>query len=119
MLSTKMIIRNMSFKVLRSRGLFFAFLAFSLLLNLQANAQRLSKQAKVSLLTYYPGEDLYSTFGHSAFWIYDPSRGMDRVYNYGTFDFRESNFYLKFIRGKLPYQISVSDINSELYAYQQ
>ncbi|MCY7350952.1 MAG: DUF4105 domain-containing protein [Cytophagaceae bacterium] len=69
-------------------------------------AQSLSPQTKVSLLTMAPGDELYSSFGHSAIWVYDPAIGLDRVYNYGTFDFRTGNFYWKFIRGTLPYQLS-------------
>jgi hypothetical protein len=72
-----------------------------------ANCQlQLSPQAKVSLLTMAPGEELYSSFGHTAIWIEDPATGLDNVYNYGTFDFRTEGFYWKFIRGSLPYQLS-------------
>lgn len=67
----------------------------------------LSPQAKVSVLTMGPGEELYSSFGHTAIWIEDPATGIDNVYNYGTFDFRTEGFYWKFIRGSLPYQLSV------------
>ncbi len=71
-------------------------------------AQVLSPNAKISLLTVSPGEELYSSFGHSALWVSDYERGIDRVYNYGTFDFRTDNFYVKFVRGTLPYTLSVS-----------
>lgn len=67
----------------------------------------LSPTATVSLLTVGPGQDLYTSFGHSAYWVNDPATGIDRVYNYGTFDFRTGNFYVKFIRGTLPYILSV------------
>lgn len=69
-------------------------------------SQSCGPQTKVSLLTMAPGEELYSSFGHSAIWVQDPALGIDRVYNYGTFDFRTGNFYWKFIRGTLPYQLS-------------
>ncbi len=54
-----------------------------------------------------PGEELYTSFGHTAIWVDDPATGIDNVYNYGTFDFRTGNFYWKFIRGTLPYILSV------------
>jgi len=54
-----------------------------------------------------PGQELYTSFGHTALWIEDPATGIDNVYNYGTFDFRTEGFYWKFIRGSLPYQLSV------------
>ncbi len=69
-------------------------------------AQTLSPSATISILTVAPGEALYSTFGHSAIRINDPLIGLDVTYNYGAFDFRTEGFYLKFLRGTLPYQIS-------------
>ncbi|WP_158242718.1 DUF4105 domain-containing protein [Siphonobacter sp. BAB-5405] len=84
------------------RLLLFCLLSFSFM----AKAQVLSPQAKVSLLTVGPGTDIYTFFGHTAIWIYDPVLGLDQVYNYGTFDFRASGFYWNFLRGNLPYQLS-------------
>jgi len=67
---------------------------------------RLSEQAVISLLTISPGTELYTTFGHSAFRVVDPAINLDRIYNYGTFDFDEPGFYLKFCQGKLDYKLS-------------
>lgn len=78
----------------------------------------LSSAAEVSLITCGPGNDLYATFGHSALAISDPVNGIDRVYNYGTFDFNTPNFYLKFARGKLNYMLSVSTMRRFLRVYQ-
>ena len=64
-------------------------------------SQELTDKATVSVITCGPGEELYSTFGHSAFRVYDFSIGFDKVYNYGTFDFNAPNFYLNFAKGKL------------------
>ncbi|GHB80576.1 lipoprotein N-acyltransferase Lnb domain-containing protein [Persicitalea jodogahamensis] len=83
-----------------------------------AQAQ-LSPQAKVSLITVGPGEELYSSFGHSALWIYDPIYQLDRAYSYGTFSFQEGNFYVKFLRGTLPYTISVNPLMPQFYYWQQ
>ena len=69
-------------------------------------AQPDSCNVKISLLTCTPGEDLYSTFGHSALRITDAVNNTDIVYNYGTFNFAEPGFYTKFIRGKLLYYLS-------------
>lgn len=60
----------------------------------------------ISLLTIGEGDQLYSTFGHSTIRVKDNSNGVDLIYNYGTFNFDTPNFYLKFIKGKLPYQLS-------------
>jgi hypothetical protein len=65
-----------------------------------------SSHVRIALLTCTPGEELYSTFGHSAFRVVDTTAGTDLVYNYGTFDFNTPDFYLKFIRGKLLYCVT-------------
>ncbi|MBL7773061.1 MAG: DUF4105 domain-containing protein, partial [Chitinophagaceae bacterium] len=39
---------------------------------------------RVSILTCSAGEELYSTYGHSAVRVQDSARGTDKVYNYGT-----------------------------------
>ncbi|GAB2799010.1 hypothetical protein GCM10027275_50980 [Rhabdobacter roseus] len=78
----------------------------------------LSADAQVSLITVGPGDELYSSFGHSALWISDPTLGLDRAYSYGTFNFETSNFYLKFMRGTLPYQISVAPLAPQLFYWQ-
>ncbi|MCA1751157.1 MAG: DUF4105 domain-containing protein [Cryomorphaceae bacterium] len=71
----------------------------------------------VSLLTCSPGDDLYSVFGHSAIHVYDSQSGIDKVYNYGTFDFDTPNFYVKFARGQLNYSLAVSDLGRFLGQY--
>lgn len=87
------------------------FCCFTFLLTLSGHlyAQLLSEQAQVSLLTYSPGHELYSAFGHSAIRVYDPSHNLDRVYNYGMFSFHEPGFYLKFAAGKLNYWLGAYD----------
>jgi hypothetical protein len=70
-----------------------------------------SSHIRISLLTCTPGEELYSTFGHSAIRLTDSSRLrasdkiIDVVFSYGNFEFLDNSFYLKFIRGKLPYYV--------------
>lgn len=72
---------------------------------------------RISLLTCAPGEDLYSTFGHTAIRVKDTATGTDEVYNYGTFEFAP-DFYYKFVKGKLLYALSVEDIREFLFEYQ-
>ena len=69
---------------------------------------KLTETAQVSLITYSPGPELYQAFGHSCIRIRDDSYGMDRMYNFGVFDFETPNFYLKFARGDLLYQLTVT-----------
>ncbi len=85
-----------------------------LLVSFQAFSQTLSPQARVSLLTISPGDELYSTFGHSAIRISDPGQFIDINYNYGTFDFYSPGFYMKFLRGYLNYIISSNNSYVEM-----
>ncbi len=89
-----------------------------LLLICTAARAQLSSNAQISVITCGPGDELYSTFGHSAFRVQDPGNGLDLVYNYGTFDFNTPNFYMKFARGKLLYSLSRQAFGDFLYAYQ-
>lgn len=82
-------------------------------------AQNDSCHLRISLLTATPGELLYSTFGHSALRIIDSVNNTDIVYNYGTFDFDTPNFYLKFIRGRLPFYLSTDNFDDFVAEYQQ
>lgn len=70
-----------------------------------SEAQNLSNKAEISLFTCDPGDELFTIFGHSALMVYDPVNEISEVYNWGTFDFREPNFYPKFLRGKLLYTL--------------
>ncbi len=90
-------------------ALFFAGFSFS------QSTLTLSDSTRVSLMTVAPGEFLYSTFGHSAIRIYDPQNRLDRCYNYGTFNFDQPNFILKFCRGKLLYFLDIEPYRSFEY----
>lgn len=83
---------------------------FIILLSVSVKAQfvPLSETAEISILTIGPGAELYDKFGHSAFRIKDPESGTDVVFNYGVYDFNTPNFYTKFARGKLLYELGVS-----------
>jgi hypothetical protein len=78
----------------------------------------LSDQATVSIFTCGRGEQLYSTFGHTAIRIKDPLTNLDVVYNYGAFDFSTEHFYLKFVKGDLQYFIVATSYNEFIYEYQ-
>lgn len=77
-----------------------------------------SSRLRVSLLTCTPGDELYSIFGHSAIRVIDSNSVTDIVYNYGTFNFDDEGFYLKFARGKLLYFISIERFEDFKYLYQ-
>lgn len=100
------------------RSLNFVLLLIAFILPLKALPQMaLSPDAKISLLTCGPGNELYSVFGHTAVRVYDPSRGIDVVYNYGMFDFDTPNFYLKFVKGDLQYFVGADSYQDFVYTY--
>jgi len=81
---------------------------------------KLSPASQVSLITYGPGDDdISSAFGHTEIRIIDPAIGLDRDYSYGGFDYRADFFILKFLRGTLPYFLSVHNLYQVMYYYQQ
>lgn len=103
------------FVSMKLRLLYFVFCFFFLK---SMSAQNAVCHTRISLLTCAPGAELYSTFGHTALRIQDSVRGIDIVYNYGTFDFDDPDFYIKFIRGKLDYSLSVDKYPDFMYEYQ-
>lgn len=77
-----------------------------------------NKSIRISILTCSPGNELYASFGHTGIRIIDSSRRLDEVYNYGTFNFSDPDFYSKFILGKLLYYLDKSSFNDFIYTYQ-
>ena len=63
---------------------------------------------RISLLTCAAGQEIYSLFGHTAIRYENYTRDIDRVYNYGIFDFDTPNFVLRFALGETDYQLGVS-----------
>ncbi|MCL2294245.1 MAG: DUF4105 domain-containing protein [Spirochaetes bacterium] len=77
----------------------------------------LSESSVISMITVYPGDRIYSLFGHSAFRVYDPENGIDLMYNYGTFDFTDDFFVLRFMQGRLYYYLDVVSFQRALHFY--
>lgn len=105
-----------------SKKLYFSMVVAFIFLNLsltsaQSTTIRLSPEAKISLLTCSPGDELYSIFGHSAIRVSDSLQNFDTVFNYGTFDFDDPNFYTNFVRGKLNYKLSATSYRNFEYNY--
>jgi hypothetical protein len=116
--SCKFVINNFAMKKNMLRILLI--INFSLFIIQYSFAQD-SSHLRISLLTCGPGspdDQLYTTFGHNGIRIVDSSSVTDVVYNYGTFDQFEENFYLKFVKGKLMYYVSVADFQDFKYEYE-
>ena len=54
-------------------------------------------------MTMGPGGEVWEWFGHNAIVVEDRSRGTSIAYNYGMFSFRQENFLLRFIQGRMMY----------------
>ncbi|GAB4024082.1 DUF4105 domain-containing protein [Spirosoma koreense] len=101
-------------------GALFFILAPLFIIHYPLVGQTLSPSSQVSLITYGPGDDdISSAFGHTEIRIVDPVLGMDRDYSYGGFDYNADGFILKFLRGTLPYFVSVHNLYQVMYYYQQ
>ena len=100
---------------------FFRFILFSglaiLTSSLGAQSRELSPTAKISYITANPGNALYSAWGHAAIRVKDPQLGIDDIFNYGTFNFRDPDFYSNFVRGKLNYMLNVETYKDFHYVY--
>ena len=99
------------------RSLKFALTILLVILYRSSFSQSDSCSIKVSLLTCSPGTELYSIFGHTAIRVRDDSN-FDIIYNYGTFDFEDPDFYKKFVKGKLRYFVSAEMFDTFVLEYQ-
>ncbi len=95
----------------------FFFIAFTFLFSFTSIYAQDSCRLRISLLTCSPGEELYSTFGHTALRVKDNTTGSDIIFNYGTFEFGP-DFYTKFIKGQLRYFLSIENFADFAYNYQ-
>ncbi len=89
-----------------------------LLLLINADSRSASHVAEpdsafVSLITVLPGNAPEELFGHSALRVFDPDRGIDLLYNYGTFQFGRF-FLLKFLIGNLDYSLGIEPFSRSL-----
>lgn len=100
--------------------LFGFLLVMSVLTDFTAMAQNrdtLSGKAFASLITCGPGNEYYLAFGHTSIRVCDPVQGIDRVYNYGTFDFDTPHLYWKFVKGELIYCVSSCHYDNFVTSY--
>ena len=105
-------------KILISFFLTFGFLCTQPFISTGQSSQSDIENTKISILTCRSGNELYSTFGHTAIRIYNHNSKFDNVYNYGLFSFNTPNFYPKFMRGQLPYFIGATEMRYFLREYQ-
>ena len=97
---------------------FYIFL-LSLSAWIGVQAQGLSEEAQISLLTCTPGEELYARYGHTAIRVLDPQNRLDLVFNYGIFDFNTDHFYWKFVKGETWYELGATTMPWFMLEYEE
>ncbi|WP_339333327.1 MULTISPECIES: lipoprotein N-acyltransferase Lnb domain-containing protein [unclassified Croceitalea] len=97
---------------------FLVFFVLNIAHGLFSQTPQLTEKAQISILTCATGNELFSSFGHTAIRVQDAALGVDVVYNYGTFDFNKPNFYLNFAKGKLIYSLSRRRFENFLFDYE-
>lgn len=94
-------------------------LTFIVLTALFASAQKTkadsanvtSHPIKVSLITFYPGDEIFEVFGHSEILLSD-STGYYYI-NYGVFDFNSPGFIMRYIMGETDYLCAIMPPNHD------
>jgi hypothetical protein len=68
-------------------------------------------------VVYGQGDSVWEKFGHNAIWIHDAGTGSTISYNYGMFDFGQTDFIPRLLRGDMLYSMGVRDADEEVAAY--
>jgi hypothetical protein len=95
----------------------FFLLALFFFASLTSFSQTDTCHLRISLLTCGPGDELYSTFGHTGIRVIDSSQKVDVVFNYGMFDDSDPYFYLKFARGIMRYSVAAENFSDFMEEY--
>jgi hypothetical protein len=82
-----------------------------------ALARELAPAPRISVLTFGPGDEAFSKFGHDAILVESGTRSL--VYNFGTFRFDSPWLIPEFLKGRLHYWLSVSSLDATIAAYQE
>lgn len=83
----------------------------------QLTSAQVADSADVYLITCAPGNATYSIYGHTALRISIRGTEVDRVYNWGIFDFSTPNFAFRFAKGRLDYMLGSYSYETFLYEY--
>ena len=78
------------------------------LLPLSIRGEERRDSVVVSLITCWPGSEVYELCGHEALRVRGIMNGtpVDSVWNYGVFDFNEPHFVYRFVKGETDYMLA-------------
>jgi hypothetical protein len=71
----------------------------------------------IAVMTMGVGGQVWERFGHNAIIVEDRSRGTSIAYNYGMFSFRQENFLLRFVQGRMNYWMGSYPTDTDLPRY--
>ncbi len=87
-----------------------------LLLTIAAVASaQLADTVRASLLTCYPGKEIFELCGHQALRL--KTATSDSVWNFGVFSFNEPNFIYRFVKGETDYMLAGEPTKSFKHSY--
>ncbi len=95
----------------------FLLITVLLLLSISRIIAQSGNDTLVYLLTCGAGTETYSIYGHSALRVVIPASRLDKVYNWGVFDFDTPNFAWKFAKGRLDYMVAEESMQGFLQVY--
>ena len=81
-----------------------------------ASGESAGEDLRVSLLTFGPGSEVASLFGHSALLVEDTRRQTSRVYNYGMFSFDRA-LLVRYALGKLTFWLGEASFEGTVRLY--
>ena len=76
----------------------------------------LSQKVEISLITCYPGPEVYELYGHSAVRVKTPA--VDIAYNYGMFNYSAPNFVYRFVKGETDYMAVAQRFEDFMHQYE-
>lgn len=92
-----------------------AVISIVLMLSMVQLSWTMPSDTVISLVTCYPGSDIYELEGHSAIRVVTPNG--DVAVSYGMFDFDAPNFVYRFVKGETDYRVGVIPWNIFFYSY--
>lgn len=80
------------------------------------NGQSKPENLQFYLVTFGPGDDIPSYWGHIAMIVEDTLLHQSAIYNYGLYSF-DNNFLWRFVQGRLIFEVGRASVNSYFRYY--
>ena len=74
-------------------------------------------ELSIAIMTMGVGAEVWERFGHNAIVVTDRRAGTSMAYNYGMFSFRQENFLLRFLQGRMWYWMAAFPTEDDVPRY--